>query len=184
MSLKRIVLIALLSFPSIVLASDDDHGHGSHSHENSEHHADGDAHHGSDDDHVARVDGIEILHAWTQATESGEARVFMEISNESDGDVTLLGGDTGIGDRVTVRAMDYTGGAKPVDVGSFPIKAGSEVDLTPDGLFLEIAELDMHLEQGTSFEMHVEFDPIGEIEVVVEVEAKNASNHSHAGHNH
>ena len=133
---------------------------------------------------MARTDGIEILHAWTRATDASEARIYMEISNERDTDVTLLGGDAVVGGAVTVRAMSYTDGAKPVDIGSFPLKAGSEIDLAPDGLFLEIADLDRALEEGTSFPMHVKLDPIGEIEVIVEVEAEDAGNHSHAGHNH
>ncbi len=180
----KLVFLTLL-VPTLGFASGDDHDHSEHGHE--EHGHDDHAHddYGDDDsDHVTRVDGIEILHAWAQATEGSTGRVFMEITNEGDQDVTLLGGDTDIGGAVTLMAMSYSDGAKAVDIGSFPLKAGAEIDLTPDGLFFEIADLAIHLDQGASFEMHVDLDPIGEIEVVVEVEAEDAGNHSHAGHNH
>ncbi len=191
MPLNRLLVIALLFCPVAAFASDE-HDHDKHTHEDhaeSEEHHDHDEHahddHGDDDsDHVTRVDGLEILHAWAQATDDHHGRVFMEIANESDVDLILLGGDTEIGGDVVVKAMSYSGGAKAVEIGTFPIKAGTEVDLTPDGLFLEIADLEMHLEEGTSFEMHIDVDPIGEVEIVVEVEAEDASNHSHAGHNH
>ena len=164
----------------------DDHDHDNHADDDHEDHDHEDHAEAEDEfsDHVTRVDGVEILHAWAQATESSVARVFMEITNEGETDLTLVGGDTEIGGPVTVMAMDYSDGAKAVDIGSFPLKAGAEIDLTPDGLFLEIADLDMHLDEGASFEMHVELDPMGEIEVVVEVEAEDARTHSHAGHNH
>lgn len=195
MWILRFLMILVCTAPMAVWATDDDHhDHGDHDdhaedhaeHDDHEHH-DHEGHAEAEDefsDHVTRVDGIEILHAWAQATEGTTGRVFMEIANESAQSVTILGGDTDIGRAVTLMAMDYSDGAKAVDIGSFPLKAGAEIDLTPDGLFLEIADLAMHLDQGASFKMHIDLDPVGEIEVIVEVEAENASNHSHAGHNH
>ena len=81
-------------------------------------------------------------------------------------------------------AISYSDGGKPVDIGSFPLKARAEIDLTPDGLFLHVADLSQHLDEGMSFDMHIDIDPIGEVEIVVEVEAADAATHSHAGHNH
>ncbi|MEL7105584.1 MAG: copper chaperone PCu(A)C [Pseudomonadota bacterium] len=182
MALSRLILILLLLAWGAAWASDDDHG--DHDHDD---HFQADAHddHADDDgDHVTRVDGLEILHAWAQATEGDEARIFMEIANEGDADLTIMGGDTDIGGAVTVMAISYSDGGKPVDIGTFPLKAGAEIDLTPDGLFLHVSDLSQHLDQGMSFDMHVDIDPIGEVEIVVEVEAADAATHSHAGHNH
>ena len=139
----------------------------------------------SDDDHLSAKDGVEILHAWTQATDSDHARVFMEIANEGDVDVVLLGGESDIAEHVHLMGLNYgSNGATEQEIEQFPIKAGAEIDLTPDGLFLELDGLSRVLTQGDEFEIHVLFEPIGEIEVHVEVEAAGATQHSHAGHNH
>ena len=61
---------------------------------------------------------------------------------------------------------------------------GTEMELVPTGLYLALDGLTEPLHQGESFEMHVEIEPLGEIESVVEVEAANAKQHSHAGHAH
>lgn len=192
MAVSRLVLILCLFVPAAVWASDDDHDHDDHGHEDhaeahdhddhahEDHAAKGDDH----SDHVTRIEGLEILHAWAQATEGDEARIFMEIANEGDTDLTITGGDTEIGGAVTLMAISYSDGGKPVDIGTYPLKAGAEIDLTPDGLFLHVADLSQHLDQGMSFGMHIDIDPIGEVEIVVEVEAADASTHSHAGHNH
>lgn len=188
MAMSRLFLILLLFVPNAALAADDDHDHAhdheEHAHDEHDHDHDDVAEADDHSDHVTRVDGLEILHAWAQATEGSEARIFMEIANEGDTDLTIRGGDTDIGGAVSVMAISYADGGKPVDIGTFPLEAGAEIDLTPDGLFLHVADLGQHLEQGMSFDMHVDIDPIGEVEIVVEVEAADATIHSHAGHNH
>ena len=139
----------------------------------------------ADDDHLSAKDGVEILHAWTQATTDDHTRVFMEIANEGAAEVILIGGDSEIAEHVHLVGLTYgTDCATAQEIEQFPIKAGAEIDLTPDGLFLELDGLTKGLAEGDEFEIHVLFEPIGEIEVHVEVEAAGASQHSHAGHNH
>ncbi|MEL7344051.1 MAG: copper chaperone PCu(A)C [Pseudomonadota bacterium] len=136
-------------------------------------------------DHLATKGGIEILHAWTNATSGDHARVYMEISSEAEGDVVLIGGESAMAADVHMIGLTYgADGAIEREIEQFPIKAGSEIDLTPDGLFLELHGLTQALAEGDDFELHLFFEPIGEIEVHVEVEAAGAVEHSHAGHNH
>ncbi|MEL6168002.1 MAG: copper chaperone PCu(A)C [Pseudomonadota bacterium] len=137
------------------------------------------------DDHLSEADGVRIIHAWTNATSEGEARVFLEIENTGTSDIMLTGGDTEIADTVTVMGTTFSSkGTGATEIGTFPIPAGSEMALTPDGLFLMLSGLETTLAEGEEFEMHVELDPLGEIEIHVDVEAADATQHSHAGHAH
>ena len=153
-------------------------------HEEGHGHAHG---HGHDDHagHLAEAGGVRLIHAWTNATRGDVARVFIEIENTGETEVVLTGGAAGIASSVRLMGAPVQAGATgPVEIGTFPIAAGADITLAPDGLYLELAGLDRRLEQGDDFVMHVELEPIGDVEVRVEVEAANARNHSHAGHNH
>lgn len=165
--------LCLALTPLAALAHEEGHGHGhDHSHDNH-------------DDHLAEAEGVRLIHAWTNATRGDVARVFIEIENTSDTDITLTGGDAEIASSVRLMGAPVQAGAtEPVEIGTFPIAAGADITLAPDGLYLELSGLDRRLEEGDEFEMHVELEPIGEVEVNVEVESAGARNHSHAGHNH
>lgn len=135
--------------------------------------------------HLSEKDGVRILHAWTNATDGDSARIYMEIANESGQDVILLGGESEIGAGVALMGAPIRAGEDaPLPLDPFPIAAGTEMDLEPATLFLMIEGLTRTLAEGDDFDMHVELDPIGEIEIHVAVESANAREHSHAGHDH
>ena len=136
------------------------------------------------DDHLSELGGVRVLHAWTRATDADHAEVFMDIENTGDAELSLISAETDIADEVHILAIDHAAGGKAVDIDALPISAASETILAPDGVFLELHGLDKSLAKGDEFEMHLHLDPLGEIEVHVQVEAANAANHSHAGHSH
>lgn len=171
--------LALAAAPA---AAHEDHDHDEDHAEHAEHAHD---EHGDDDDHVSELQGVRIVHAWTNATDGDSARVFMEIENGSGMDVTLTGGSAAIGEAVMLMGAPIRAGEdEPIAIDPFPIAAGSDMALEPATLFLMIDGLTDHLHEGESFEMSVTLDPIGEIEVDVAVEAEGAKEHSHAGHSH
>ena len=138
-----------------------------------------------DSKHLSAKDGVEVLHAWVPATSHDHGRIYMEIANEGAADVVLVKASSDIADEIVLVALDYTAdGAKEKALGAFPIKANAEIDLTPDGLFLEVDGLNKPLNEGDEFEIRLVFDPIGALDVHVEVEAADATQHSHAGHSH
>ncbi|MEM8958685.1 MAG: copper chaperone PCu(A)C [Pseudomonadota bacterium] len=193
-------LIIFMLFAAAGLGQADHPGHGDEGHHDHAHHTEGDDHahdehdhaHGDDDhhedafaDHKAELEGVTILHAWAQATEGDSARVFMEIENSGDVAVALHGADAHeMAESVTLMASPIKAGAAPETIGEIEIAPGTEMELVPTGLYLALDGLTEPLHQGDSFEMHVEIEPLGEIEIVVEVEAANAKQHSHAGHAH
>ena len=167
------IALSLALTPVAAVAHGEGHSH-DHGHDHDDH-----------SDHLAEAEGVRLIHAWTNATRDDVARVFIEIENTSETDIVLTGGDAEIATSVRLMGAPVQAGATdPVEIGTFPIAAGADITLAPDGLYLELSGLDRRLEEGDEFEMHVDLEPIGEVEINVEVESANARNHSHAGHNH
>ena len=138
-----------------------------------------------DDKHLVEVEGVEILHAWAQASDGPDGRVFVEIENEGDVPIVLLGGEApDVAGSVALMGASIKAGGAPSPVAEMPIEPGNHIDLVPDGLYLALSDLKTPLTEGEEFEMHLLLEPHGEVEIHVEIEAANATQHSHAGHNH
>lgn len=183
MRTRRFLLFAALSLICSPALAADGHQHahdGSHASDPAhEHEETGDGHH--------RVDagGVTILHAWARATDDGSTEIFMELTNGSGSEVTLLGAhmhETGL--EAIVMGAPVKAGDAPVELGPLPIAAGMEFDLDPDGVYLLLTGLTEPLTQGDMFALDLKLEPIGEVEITVDVEVENAMQHSHAGHMH
>lgn len=174
-----LALLMLLAPAAVAQDHDDrdDHNEEQHEHEH-------DDHDHEDSDHVAELNGVRAIHAWTRATSGRTALVFVELENGTAGTVTLLGGEAGNAEMVTLVGFQLVDGEPTyVPLSEMPVGAEREVVLAPNGLALELAGLTGPLVEGEHFEMEIEFD-IGHLPVVVEIESASATQHSHAGHNH
>lgn len=156
--MRALALALILATPA--MAADDDHS-----------------------DHLSSLDGLRVLHAWTNETSDEHAMVYLEIENQRDRDVTLVGAETAIAAEVQVVATDPGTGAH-VPLAEIVIPAGAEMELTPDGIFLELHDLSKPLDHGGAFEIELEFKDGAHVEVHVEVEDADATAHGHAGHSH
>ncbi|MCV6546883.1 MAG: copper chaperone PCu(A)C [Cohaesibacter sp.] len=151
-------------------AKHDHHKHGEHKHET----------------HKSEFKGIHALHGWMRESHKGEnGLVFVELDNRSDATVIFKGGEASNAQSVELVGFQLKDGApkylpinKPV-----PIKAGRHLDLAPKAIALRLNALSQDYHKGESFEMDLVFDR-GEMHVTIEIEADNATQHSHAGHNH
>ncbi|MCK5749894.1 copper chaperone PCu(A)C [Oricola sp.] len=134
--------------------------------------------------HEGGIDGVRTVHAWAQATTGKTALVFVDIDNESDRDIAVTGGESAIVSSVELVGFQLKDG-EPVYVAlpPVPIKAGTEMTLTPDGLALRLNGLATPLVEGDEHEIGIEFD-FGHVEMLFQVEASDARHHSHAGHQH
>ena len=160
---KLLLATALLTFAAPAFAEDHDHDH---------------------DHHVSELDGLRAVHAWTRATSGKTALVFVEIENGSGKDVLLQGGESAHAASVDLVGFKLQDGAPAyVLLPSLPVKAGREVELSPEGLALRLNGLKEPLKEGEEIEMEIEFDA-GHLEVHVEVEDADATQHGHAGHSH
>jgi len=157
---------------------DDDHAE---AHDDDHDHADGEDDHSH---HEATVDGVRTVHAWIQATSGTSALLFVEIQNKSDKDVKITGGETDIAESVDLVGFQLKDGETDfVALPSVPVKSGKELVLAPNGLALRLNGLKQSFKKGDEFEIEIEFD-FGHIEMHAQVEAANAKQHSHAGHQH
>ena len=134
--------------------------------------------------HEGEVDGVRTVHAWARATTGKTAFVFVDIENESDRDIAITGGESEIASSVELVGFRLKDGEPDyVVLPPVPIKAGTEMVLTPDGLSLRLNGLATPLVQGEEHEIEIEFD-FGHIEMFFQVEASDARHHSHVGHQH
>jgi len=151
----------LLSAPSAV-AEDEDHAHS----------------------HIAKVGSIRIVHAWARAASAGDdTLVFMDIENQGEAD-RLMGGRTEVGRSVEIVGLTNEGGQIAMEpVGALDVPPG-DFPLDPGGVGLAIRGLNAALEKGNDFELAVEFQKAGAVTLDVEIEAADATQHSHDGHEH
>lgn len=157
----------------------DDHAEGDHAGED---HAGAGA---EDDAHVSKIGDVRLLHAWTRATEDATADVFVEIENQGSEAVRLTGGSADLAERITLVATSTRAGDLTSEtIEAIPIRPDVTLTLEPGGLYLNLTGLDRDLTEGDSFPMTLVLEPAGEVEINVDVEAADATRHSHAGHAH
>lgn len=135
-------------------------------------------------DHLAEAEGLRILHAWTPATSGPDALIYMQIENESDRTLTLSGARTEGGQAARLVGFAYADGVETWQpLPEMPIAAGQYLDLAPRGLALQMSGLTAPLTRGDTLLIEVIFGDM-HLDVGVQVEAEDASAHSHAGHSH
>ncbi|MBT7190375.1 MAG: copper chaperone PCu(A)C [Anaerolineae bacterium] len=126
---------------------------------------------------------ILIEGAWSRSTPElmdGSGITYMLIQNNGSADDRLLAAKTDVCDVVELHEhkMDSNGmmRMRMVEGGYIDIPAGGEVELTPGGLHLMLINLHEGLETGTSYELTLKFEKMGEVMIevpVVDIEPKN-----------
>lgn len=134
--------------------------------------------------HEGKLDGVRTVHAWVRAGNEDEKLLFVEIENNSDRDIMIIGGESEAAESVELVGFQLQDGQtvyQPLE--GVPIKAGTEMVLAPNGLALRLNGMREEMIEGEEHTIDIEFD-IGHIDMHFQVEPANATQHSHAGHNH
>lgn len=166
--MKKPILAAIgalcLTLPLAGIADDDHDDHGDH--------------------HVAEAGAIRIVHPWARAAAKGASTlVFMEIENNGAPDL-LEGAHSEAAEAARIVGITFKDGiASTVGLDAIDIPEG-DFDLDPGGIAIELVGLGEALEQGSEIEIELIFRDAGEVHLHAEVEAANATQHSHAGHAH
>ena len=191
MAMPRLTTLAtlLLLGTSVPGLAHEDHAHDDEAHAEEEHghdeeHAQDDHAH-DDDDHLAEAAGLRLVHAWSRATDDDETLVFVEIENSGDSTRSLIGGGSphaAAAEVVGFRLVDGTPSYQPLP--EVPIAPGADMTLAPEGLALRLTGLDEALEEGGTLPVTFDFDDGLEIRAIAQIEASNATHHSHAGQMH
>ena len=138
-----------------------------------------------DDGHVAEVDGVRVLHAWTNAGDANTAEVYMEIENEGDvaSNLTSIAAEGAVTATVVASPVRAEGGV-PETLDGILLPPGVDTVLQPRGIYVLLHGLDAPREEGDEMALTLTFEPQGELEVLVRVEAPDATEHSDADHSH
>ncbi len=120
--------------------------------------------------------GILIEGAWSRSTPElmeGSGITYMLIQNNGSADDRLLAAKSDICDVVELHEhkMDSNGmmRMRMIEGGYIDIPAGGEVELVPGGLHLMLINLHEGLETGTSYELTLKFENMGEVTIEVPV---------------
>ena len=179
-----------------VLADGDDHDAEAHGHAEEHGHDDHDEEHGEDeeheahadetsnDDHLSTMGDVRLLHGWTRATDGDTALVFVEIENTGTTPVTLTGGAAALAESAALVGFTLVDGEPSfAELPALPVAPGTEMVLAPQGVALRLDGLSRELADGDSFALSLAFAD-AEVDLTVQVEAADATQHSHAGHAH
>lgn len=144
--------------------------------------ADDHDHHGAE--HLFEIDGLEILHPWTRATQGDEAFVFMELHNEGEDPISLIGAEADFAAKVVLVGFTLAKGTQTVTpLPAVPVAPGRELELAPDIMAIHLTGLTRDLVQGGHAHLHL-LTSKGEVDIELAIENADAQQHSHAGHAH
>ncbi|WP_185983091.1 copper chaperone PCu(A)C [Aureimonas mangrovi] len=136
------------------------------------------------DHHLAEAGGLRAVHAWTNAGDGPDTLVYMEIENRSGREATLTGAHSDVAASATLVGLRNEGGElRMAEIDRMPLPDGSQLQLSPNGLAIRLSAMEGPLARGDSFDLTLTFGD-ADLDVHVDVEAGNATQHSHAGHAH
>jgi copper(I)-binding protein len=136
------------------------------------------------DDHVSELAGFWAVHAWTRATGSNSALIFMELENGGAAPVVISGGESSMASSARLVGFALENGREVwQDIPAVPIKPGHALHLEPHGLALMLNGLSAPLKEGDELMARLRTS-LGNLDLHVEIEGAKATHHSHAGHSH
>lgn len=178
-------LLALLAALALTgpVAADDGHDHGAETHDE-EHAHDDDHAHDDLDAHAFEAAGVQVVHPWMNATSGSEALIFLELENTGAESVSLRGAEVPFAEEAMLVGFALEGGEGAYQPLPFvPVQPGRSLDLAPEGLAIRASGLTAAFDEGDTAEITL-LTSAGEIALTVAVEAADARQHGHAGHNH
>ena len=142
----------------------------------------------------ASTPAIEISDTWVKSSEmsmvGGMTAVYGTITNNSNQDVVLVGGQTDVTDRVEIHEMAMSGGEMVMQQieGGLVIPAGETVTLEPGGNHMMLMDLSKAVIAGET--ISVTFDLEGADDITIEgimakpAEGGDENYHSEEGMDH
>jgi hypothetical protein len=140
---------------------------------------------GNEDEHVARAGGIEIVHAWSRATDEDVGGLFEGIASEGTASDRLVGAGAEIASRIELHGAVMRDGMMTSEpLGALALPRGGGLKLEPHGALFKLIGLERPLREGEEYVARIEFAEAGPIEIRVQIEPADATRHSHKGHDH
>lgn len=140
--------------------------------------------HDQDDPHLSEAHGLTVLHPWTNAGSGGTALIFAEIENTGDAPIAITGAESHEADAADLVGFVLENGeGRWQPIPRVEVAPGRDIHFEPGVLAIRLTGLEAARAEGGELEIHLLTDR-GEIALHVEVEAEDATGHSHAGHAH
>ena len=135
-------------------------------------------------EHVFETGKIRIVHPWARAAEAGgNTLVFMEIENGGEADL-LAGAESAVAASARIVGMMLKDGTQAAqEIGPIEIPTGDFV-LDPGGVAIELVGLKTAIAAGDEIDLELRLKAAGDMHLHADVEAADATQHSHAGHAH
>ncbi len=113
-----------------------------------------------------------IENVWARPGDTGDnSAAYMDISNDGDADLTLIGASGDIAGAVEVHESTMEDGMMQMEeIPELVIEAGETVSLEPGGYHIMMMNLEQDLEVGDTFQITLEFEDHDDIELDVTVE--------------
>lgn len=110
--------------------------------------------------------------AWARPGEEGDnSAAYMEIRNDGDADISLVGASGDVARVVEVHESAVEDGMMQMgEVDEVPVPAGETAQLQPGEFHVMLMELSRNLEPGDTFTLALQFEDLDDIEVEVAVE--------------
>ena len=125
---------------------------------------------------------VTVANAYVRATDAGMqpymTGAFMEITNGTDQDVTLTGGEAEFSPRIEVH--EVVNGVMQMKEGGLAIPAGSTVSLAPGGNHLMFMEMQNALAAGDEVTFDLVFDDGSRVTVQAPVKPVNAGTETYS----
>jgi copper(I)-binding protein len=129
------------------------------------------AHGGHGDATSFAVGDLVVENAWARESVTRTGAVYLTVRNGGDQDDRLTGVSAEVADKAMLHSSVMQDGVmrmSPVDAVEIP--AGGEAVLEPGGLHVMLIGLKAPLEEGKSFALTLEFENVGEVEVMTMIE--------------
>lgn len=124
---------------------------------------------------------LSISDAWSRETPPGVSKgvAYMNITNNGDTPVTLIGAETTKAGDVTLHRSKMNGDVVTMEFveGGLTIPAGETVALEPRGYHLMLEELDRGLVRNESVAMTVFFDGADAVAIKLQIKPAGAMDH-------
>lgn len=123
-------------------------------------------------DNVPMAERIEIREAWIRAAPPGASATaaYMSLTNTSESDAELVGGETPSFERIELHATEIREGmARMVPQEAIRVGAGQTVDLAPGALHLMLMQPQGSVSEGVSVPLTLRFADASERQVAVTV---------------
>ena len=128
--------------------------------------------------HSFKLGDIDIGHPYARVTAPGQPTGggYLKLDNKGRDD-KLLSARAAVSASVELHSMSMDGDVMRMrQVDAIALPAGKTVELKPGGLHIMFVGLKSPLKAGDRFPMTLKFAKAGEVDVVVNVEAKPAGN--------